>query len=170
MRAPKLWERMRSRPASKAGRYTQGTRKQPQQDMHLEPILAETRRSVEARKRVSHLASLESLAAAHTPRGFAAALRQRSQSGPAIIAELKKASPSKGLIRADFDVAIAGEVAGARRRDLPLRADRREVLSGQPLILKLLRQRRRFPACAKISLSTNFRFSKPGRTVRTRSC
>ncbi len=74
--------------------------------MHLEPILAETRRSVEARKRVSHRAALEALAAAHTPRGFAAALRQRSQSGPAIIAELKKASPSKGLIRADFDVEL----------------------------------------------------------------
>jgi indole-3-glycerol phosphate synthase len=73
--------------------------------MHLEPILAETRKAVEARKRVSHRASLEALAAAHTPRGFAAALRQRSQSGAAIIAELKKASPSKGLIRAEFDVA-----------------------------------------------------------------
>ncbi len=72
--------------------------------MHLEPILAETRRAVEARKRASHRASLEALAAAHTPRGFAAALRQRSKSAPAIIAELKKASPSKGLIRPEFDV------------------------------------------------------------------
>src|SRR5271163_2775014 len=72
--------------------------------MHLEPILAETRRVVEARKRASHRASLEALAAAHTPRGFAAALRHRSNSGPAIIAELKKASPSKGLIRSEFDV------------------------------------------------------------------
>src|SRR5271170_1592302 len=72
--------------------------------MHLEPILAETRKAVEARKRASHRASLEALAAAHTPRGFAAALQQRSGSGPAIIAELKKASPSKGLIRPEFDV------------------------------------------------------------------
>src|SRR5277367_5057940 len=73
-------------------------------NMLLEPILAETRRVVEARKRASHRASLEALAAAHTPRGFAAALRHRSNSGPAIIAELKKASPSKGLIRPEFDV------------------------------------------------------------------
>ncbi len=52
---------------------------------------------------------LEDQAALHQPRGWAAALRRRASDGAAIIAEIKKASPSKGLIRGDFDVAwLAG--------------------------------------------------------------
>jgi len=67
------------------------------------------------REQVS-VAELEKIAAQHTPRGFARALREASAKGPAIIAELKKASPSKGVIRPDFDpqsLAVDLERAGA---------------------------------------------------------
>ncbi len=57
-----------------------------------------------AKARVSQ-SDLERMAAAHQPRGWAAALRGRPLSEPAIIAEIKKASPSKGLIRENFDVS-----------------------------------------------------------------
>ena len=76
---------------------------------HLDNIVATTRATVAASKARVSAAELERLAANHQPRGFAAELRTRSVSGPAVIAELKKASPSKGLIRADFDVAWLAE-------------------------------------------------------------
>ena len=75
----------------------------------LDTILASTRASVAAAKARTPVAELERQAALHQPRGWASALRRRAASGPAIIAEIKKASPSKGLIRADFDAAwLAG--------------------------------------------------------------
>jgi len=71
---------------------------------HLEKILAATRGTVAAAKVRVPLAELEQQVSAHQPRGWVEALRRRSVTGPAIIAEIKKASPSKGLIRDDFDV------------------------------------------------------------------
>src|ERR1700722_11996951 len=73
--------------------------------MYLPEILAHTRMVVAERKAAADFRALEQAAAAHVPRGFARALRAKAQSGPAVIAELKKASPSKGLIRAEFDAA-----------------------------------------------------------------
>ncbi len=71
--------------------------------MHLERILATTRVTVaESKERVSRR-ELERLAALHAPRGFARTLRARALDGPAVLAEIKKASPSKGLIRAEFN-------------------------------------------------------------------
>lgn len=79
--------------------------------MHLERILATTRATVASRRERVSLAELERRAANHAPRGFARALRERAATAPAIIAELKKASPSKGLIRGEFDVAwLAGSL------------------------------------------------------------
>ena len=82
----------------------------------LERILAHTRIEVAERRAAADIALLERQAAAHQPRGFEAALRKAASSGPAVIAELKKASPSRGLIRADFQPAALArslEEAGA---------------------------------------------------------
>src|SRR4051812_4163017 len=73
--------------------------------MYLLEIMAHTRAVVAERKAAADVRALERAAAAHTPRGFARALREKAVGGPAVIAELKKASPSKGLIRAEFDAA-----------------------------------------------------------------
>ncbi|MFT4114846.1 indole-3-glycerol phosphate synthase TrpC [Silvibacterium sp.] len=71
--------------------------------MHLERILHQTRATVAERKRQSPAGELERRAANHIPRGFARALKAAAQHGPAILSELKKASPSKGLIRPEFE-------------------------------------------------------------------
>ncbi|MGA2236699.1 MAG: indole-3-glycerol phosphate synthase TrpC [Terriglobales bacterium] len=88
----------------------------------LDSIVAATRQRLSGytsrSRRNSDLRALERAAAAHTPRGFRNQLRRVAQDGiaVAVIAELKKASPSKGLIRADFrpsELARDLEQAGA---------------------------------------------------------
>jgi indole-3-glycerol phosphate synthase len=84
----------------------------------LRKILATKREEIAAQKAAVDLAHMQKLARqAPTVRDFVAALRRKhAQNQPAIIAEIKKASPSKGLIRADFQPAahaVAYENAGA---------------------------------------------------------
>ncbi len=74
--------------------------------MYLPEILAHVRGVVGERKAAADGRAMERAAAAHAPRGFARALRAKAADGPAVIAELKKASPSKGLIRPAFDVSV----------------------------------------------------------------
>ena len=96
--------------------------------MYLPEILAHVRGVVAERKRSVDRAAMERAAAAHEPRGFARALRAKAAEGPAVIAELKKASPSKGLIRAEFE---AGALA-------------REMEAGGAAVLSVLTEERFF--------------------------
>jgi indole-3-glycerol phosphate synthase len=78
----------------------------------LDQILAATRERVERSKEQALLRTLETAAAAHIPRGFRKRLAAMSQIGPAVIGELKKASPSKGTIRGVFPVGtLANQLA-----------------------------------------------------------
>jgi len=71
----------------------------------LASIIATTRQHLSERRRALDSRALERAAERHHPRGFRANLDRISRQGIAIIAELKKASPSRGLIRPDFHPA-----------------------------------------------------------------
>ncbi len=87
----------------------------------LNEIVAATRRRLDARRLSTDLAALRKQALVHRPRGFRQALAASAKvaaglRAPAItiIAELKKASPSKGLLRAGLDVSsLARQLEGA---------------------------------------------------------
>ena len=108
----------------------------------LQSILATKAREVQAARAALPLAELEAraLARADAPRGFAAALRRRVEAGrPAVIAEVKKASPSKGLLRADFRPAeIAASYAAHGAACLSVLTDR-EYFQGAPEYLRAAR-------------------------------
>ncbi len=88
----------------------------------LDKIKAYKLEEVAARKRKTPLSQVEEAARSADPvRGFATALQQAAETGYGLIAEVKKASPSKGLIRADFnppELARAYERGGATCRSV----------------------------------------------------
>ncbi len=70
----------------------------------LEEIVQATRRKVASAKAAADVREMGRRAEQHVPRGFRRALLDKSKAGVAVIGELKKASPSKGLIRENFPV------------------------------------------------------------------
>jgi len=90
----------------------------------LDGIVAATRRKVVGAKSAADLRQLERQAGSHVPRGFRRGLESTSGAGIAIIAELKRASPSRGLIRSDFDPeSLAKELEGAGAAALSVLTD-----------------------------------------------
>jgi indole-3-glycerol phosphate synthase len=116
---------------------------------NLADIIAATRHKVSECRLKADLRELERKAGSHVPRGFRAALESASESGVAVIAELKKASPSRGLIRRDFDpTKLAGELESAGAAALSVLTDE-EFFQGSLENLRIASAETRLPCLRK---------------------
>ncbi len=117
----------------------------------LKKILATKAEEVARRKLRTPVSSLQEHAeAVETPRGFAVALQDKALSKqPAIIAEIKKASPSKGVIREDFQpVDIARDYGMNGATCLSVLTDR-DYFQGSEVYLQVVREKCPLPALRK---------------------
>jgi hypothetical protein len=136
----------------------------------LHRILETKREEVDARRRKMPLVELKARLADTPPtRGFHRALR--STPNPiALIAEIKRASPSKGVIREDFDpLRIAEQYHEAGADALSVLTDE-PYFQGNPNISRKPASASHCPPCARISSSTNIRCTKAVCWAQTRSC
>jgi indole-3-glycerol phosphate synthase len=115
----------------------------------LDSIMAATRRRVARAKAEADVRQLEQQAAQHAPRGFGKQLWQAAASGIAVIAELKKASPSRGTIREDFNAAeLAAELQSAGASALSVLTDE-EFFQGSLQNLRLASAHTSIPCLRK---------------------
>ena len=130
----------------------------------LEEIIAATRARVEAAKVVVELIDPIAVAQRHRPRGFRERLQKGARTGRAIIAELKKASPSKGPIRADFNVPkLASELEFAGAAALSVLTDEK-FFQGSLHNLELASAATRIPCLRKDFILDEFQL------VEARAC
>jgi len=100
---------------------------------NLPTIVAATRQRVETAKRAANVRAMQRKAEGHAPRGFRRSLEEKARSGVAVIAELKKASPSQGTIRATLHVgAIASELERAGAAALSVLTEEQFFQGGLP--------------------------------------
>ncbi|MCC7546869.1 MAG: indole-3-glycerol phosphate synthase TrpC [Burkholderiales bacterium] len=117
----------------------------------LDRILAVKREEIAAARRLRPLESLRAECEAQAPaRDFAGALHAKISAGDAaVIAEIKKASPSKGVLRADFRPAeIAASYARHGAACLSVLTDR-QFFQGDPAFLQAARARSGLPVLRK---------------------
>jgi indole-3-glycerol phosphate synthase len=115
----------------------------------LEEIIAVTRKRVAAARTAADLRALTAAAERHQPRGFRESLRRAAEPGVAIVAELKKASPSKGMIREDFPVdELARELEEAGAAALSVLTDQ-QFFQGSLENLEIASEATRLPCLRK---------------------
>jgi len=128
--------------------------------LSLDQIVAATRRKVAETRSTVDMRRLELAAEKHAPRGFRRVLEAKSPSGTAIIAELKKASPSRGLIRVDFDSArLAADLERAGAAALSVLTDE-EFFQGSLENLRLAAAATNLPCLRKDFIVDEFQISE----------